>query len=440
MFDISAWAALLIIIVSLLILLLLGVPVGASLGLVGFGGMLIFVGPKQALNSLTVVLLSTPINFTLVSIPLFILMAEIINFSGMVKIVFGAMERFFGGFAGGMPMAAVGAGTIFAAVTGSSSASCATIGPLSLTEMIDRKVDKRLAVGSIAAAGGLAIIIPPSTLFILYGFAADVSVVRLFIGGIIPGFLMALGYLLDIFIWTRPRGSGTTARPQSYRLKTRILSLLPIWPIGLLIAGIWAVMYRGIATPTEAAGIGTLGAFIITFARHTFSFRKLYDALMVTAEMSGFIFTIIIGAFIFGFLLTFLRVPHVLAEIVVASGLPPLAILLLANVLFLFLGAFLNGSAIVLIMVPIVVPVLTQVGYDPIWLGIVLCINLEIGLTTPPVGMNLFVLQGVGKSFGITFSDVVRGAAPFLISDTVVLVLVIFFPQIAMWLPSTMRL
>ncbi|MDP6510458.1 MAG: TRAP transporter large permease [Dehalococcoidia bacterium] len=437
MIEVEWYIALLLIILGLFALFSTGLPIALVLGLVGFFGLFVLASPDVALNTISMMLYTAPVNFVLLAIPLFVLMAQIIIFTGIASDLYDAMEKVFAGFRSGLALASIGAGTAFAAVTGSSTANCATIGPVAMGEMISRGYNKRLAAGSIAAAGGLAVIIPPSILFILYGYIAEVSVAKLFMAGLIPGLIMAAGYSTYVILLVKFKPS-IAPPPDSVSLKERLLPLIKVWPIAALAFMILGSMYGGITTPTEAAAVGVLGALVLSFIYRKFTLKKLYEALMATAQTTGFVMLIVVAALIFGFLMSYLRIPWRFTEAAVAYEFSPLLLLLSSVMGILLLSTIMSAAPLILVIVPIVLPAMMQAGLDPIWLGVVLGIAVEMGETTPPVGMSVFVLAGVGKPYGVTFWDVTAGALPFLMADAVALALIIAFPILAMWIPNSM--
>ncbi|MDP6783224.1 MAG: TRAP transporter large permease subunit, partial [Dehalococcoidia bacterium] len=371
MIEVEWYIALLLIILGLFALFSTGLPIALVLGLVGFFGLFVLASPDVALNTISMMLYTAPVNFVLLAIPLFVLMAQIIIFTGIASDLYDAMEKVFAGFRSGLALASIGAGTAFAAVTGSSTANCATIGPVAMGEMISRGYNKRLAAGSIAAAGGLAVIIPPSILFILYGYIAEVSVAKLFMAGLIPGLIMAAGYSTYVILLVKFKPS-IAPPPDSVSLKERLLPLIKVWPIAALAFMILGSMYGGITTPTEAAAVGVLGALVLSFIYRKFTLKKLYEALMATAQTTGFVMLIVVAALIFGFLMSYLRIPWRFTEAAVAYEFSPLLLLLSSVMGILLLSTIMSAAPLILVIVPIVLPAMMQAGLDPIWLGVVL--------------------------------------------------------------------
>ena len=421
----------------LLVLMVLGIPVAFSLGISGLLGLALAGGVTLAFSALTNQIVSAPYNFVLTAIPLFVLTAQIVLHTGLGSYLFRASEAVLGRFPGRLALATLGTCTAFAAVTGSSVASVATVGPVALKEMYDRNYSRRLATGIIAGAGGLAIIIPPSIAFILYGYIAEVSVAKMFLAGVFPGLLMATGYAIVILIWCRRKPMAAPPGPvmKPKEAVTSAFLGLPVLVIGLFILG---SIYFGIATVTESAAIGVVVALLLAIVYRKFNRRVAKQSLLETARTTGFYFILLVASLTFGYMLTYLGLPNAFTEFILGLGLSKWAVLAFIYVLLLVMGTLMDGTSILLIVVPIVLGPLRHYGFDPIWLGVLLCEIIEIGLATPPYGINIFVLQGAMKRGEVRYSDVVMGSLPFMLSDMVVVALVTIFPMIALWLPSTM--
>ena len=439
MIDVSWWISISVIITLLVTLLTIGVPISFSMGLTGVIGLCLFAGPNIAFNAFKIAIHSGPYNFLLVAVPLFILMAQIIIVSGISNDVFAALESAIGPLPGGLALASLTGSSIFAACTGASLASCATIGPVAIGEMIKRGYDKRLATGVIAAGGGLAIVIPPSIVLVLYGFIAEVSVAKLFIAGIIPGLMMAVLYIIYTVGLVIRYPSKAPRIKTDLSFKARMIPLIHLWPLITLIFLILGSIYSGFSTVSESAAMGVLGALAISLLYKKMPLEKVWEALLRAAETSGFILLIVVSALYIGFLLNYLQIPLLFTEFMASLSVSPLTILILVNIVILILGCLMDAVGLILVVTPIVLPTLVAAGWDPILLGVILTLNVEMGLTTPPIGINVFVIQGISKEFGVTFNDVVRGAIPYLFSDAIVLALLIIYPQLALWLPSTLR-
>lgn len=415
----------------------MGVPIAFTMALVGFFGLYFLASPSVAINATTIQIYEVPLNFVLIAAPLFILMAQIVIFTGLGADLYGSMEKFLSGTPGSLALAGIGAGTVFAAATGSSTAACATIGPISLDEMTKRGYSRSLAAGSIAGAGGLAMMIPPSVLFILYGYVAQTSVAKLFLAGVVPGLMMAVAYGLFTILRVK-RNPALAPGVPSLPWRERILALKKVWPLVALIILVLGSIYGGITTPTEAAAVGVLGSLILAGVYRKLTIQNIKDALIQTAHTTCFIFFIVVAATIFGFLMSYLRIPVRLTEAVTGAQMSPWVVLIIVNIIFIFLGMVMEAASLVLIVVPLILPTLLALGFNVTWLGVIVCLNIEMSMTTPPVGMNLYVLQGVGAPFGIRFGDVVKGALPYLGADLVVMILLMLIPSLALWLPGTM--
>lgn len=428
---------LIVVIAILLVFMMAGVPLVFCLGLTGFLGLLIFADWDTATTAFRIIVYQSPQNFVLLAVPLFILMAEILVSCGIGASAYEGISKIFSGIKGGLAYATIVMFTAMGAATGSSTASLGAIGPSAIKEMTERKYVGWLATGVIGGTGGLAIIIPPSVLMIVYGFIAEVSVPKLFIAGVLPGLLMSMNYMIATAIIVAINPKWAPASP-SISLKERILAVTSILPVLFLGILIMVVIYAGLTTPTEAAAIGVFGSLVVVVIYRKFSWSNLLEALIATAKVTGFALIIVVGALIFGFMLSYLRLPNYLAQWTIHRGFSPQLLLWALMVLLFFLGCIMDTISIVLIVVPIVLPMLLARGMDPIWLGLVICVNMEIALSTPPFGMNLFVTAGIAKPFGIPYRDVVIGNVPYILAALVSLVLCIIFPNIALWLPNLM--
>jgi len=427
-----------IIVISILLFFMLtGVPLAFSLGLTGFLGLLIFSGLDTAINTVRLIVFESPQNFLLLAVPLFILMAELLVCCGIGTLAYEGIAKVFSGFKGGLAYATIIMFTAMGAATGSSTACLGSIGPSAIKEMTERKYAGWLAAGVISGTGGIAIIIPPSILMIVYGFIAEISVSQLFIAGILPGLLMAANYIITTAIIIKINPKWAPASPSLSR-KERIVALRSVLPVVLLGIFVMAIIYAGLTTPTEAAAIGVFASFIIVVMYKKISKSNLLNALIATVKVTGFALIIVVGALIFGFMMSYLRLPNYLAQWTLGFNLSPMMLIVAVMVLLFFLGCIMDTISIVLIVVPIILPMLLTHGMNPIWLGLIICMNMEIALSTPPLGMNLFVVAGIAKPFGITYEELLIGNIPYILSNIVSLTLVIIYPNIALWLPNLM--
>jgi C4-dicarboxylate transporter DctM subunit len=421
-------------IVLLIILLFSKLPIGAGMALVGFLGFAAVVGLDPALGLLQTVPYTTFSEQSLSVIPLFLLMGAFAFQSGMSEDLFDAVYKWMGHFRGGVAMATVVACACFAAISGSSLATAATLGAIALPEMKKFKYDDSLATGSIAAGGSIGILIPPSVILIIYGIITEQSIGKLFLAGFIPGIMEAVFYILTIGFLTRrnpacgPRGPKTTFTDKMGSLKSA-------WEVALLFIIVIGGIYKGIFTPTEAAGIGAFGTFFFALLRGRMGWKNFKLSLSGTLQTTGMLFLVILGAMIFGYFLSVTRLPMEFAAIV--SGLPVnrYIILIIILVITLLLGCIMDSMAIVLLTIPVFFPMIQALNFDPIWFGILVVRVTEMGLITPPVGLNVFVIKGIS---GVDIGTIFKGVIPFLIADFLQIIALMLFPQIILWLPSLM--
>ncbi|HAE46827.1 MAG: C4-dicarboxylate ABC transporter permease [Tistrella sp.] len=419
-------------IVLFLVTLVLGMPIGFSLIVAGAAGIWINAGWMPLLGILRAEPYRHASSFLLTTIPLFILMAELLARGTVVQAMFRCAYAFVGHLRGGLALAAVGANAGFAALSGSSTAAAAAMARISIPEMRRFGYDDRLSLGTVAIAGTLAIMIPPSLGLIIYGILTESSIGRLFVAGIVPGLLSATGFVISIMIWVR---RDPTIAPQVVRTAwpERLRSLTAIGPAMLLVVFVAGSIYSGAATPTEAAAIGALAALVISVAFGGLRGEGMLAAFRASIRSTALIFTIIIGAMIFGKYLAITRLPQDLLETIVALNIPGWAIIAILIVIYLILGCFLDQLAVMLLTLPLTFPLVVGLGYDPIWWGIVLTKTSEIGLVTPPLGLNSFVVSASADApLEKTFSGVWR----LLVGDMIVLLLLLLFPALSLGLPG----
>ena len=429
------WILFPLIIVSLLFLILLGVPIAFSLGALSLTLILTFLGPRQ------LILFSTTAfgqinNFALAAIPLFIFMAEIVLHSGVSKDAYDMLSKWTGKLPGGLAVASQLTCTLFAAVSGASTATAAAVGRIAVPEMLERGYDKRLTCGSIAAGGALGALIPPSIYMIIYGTLVEESIGQLFMGGVVPGVMLSAMFIA--FIITRCSINPKLApRLQEVTWRDRWKSFSKVWAIIFLAAAMLLSIYLGIATPAEIAGVGCFFALLIGFAYRRLSWVAIKGAFMSTCRITCFIGWILVAATLFGYVLSYLQLPQQLAEWLVSQTSNPYLILIGINIILIFLGCIMDPAGILLVTIPIFVPIIKAFGFDPIWFGVMFVVNTELSQITPPLGLNLYILKGIAPS-NVSLKDILYGAAPFMILDLIGLALVIIFPQIILWLPSKM--
>lgn len=415
--------------------MMLRVPIAMALAIPGFLGVLYLKGWTPLATAIESVVWSNSFNYTFSTIPMFVLMGEFLFLSGISSELFTTFRAWFGKLRGGLAMATIGASAGFAAASGSSLATTGTMGVVTSKEMLKANYNKSFAGGSIVAGGTLGILIPPSTMFIIYGMLTGESVGKLLIAGIIPGILLTTLFIVTIAIAVKVQ-PGLAPIGEHSSWKDRFLSLKnTIWVFALF-ALVIGGMYLGWFSPTEAASIGALGAFIIALIRKKMNWSKLLESLALTLQTTGFLFAIALSAFIINYFLVISGVPNLLVTTIADSGLSPGAVFFLLIIMFLILGAFMDSLSIIVVTVPILIPVLQALGFDLIWFGVICVLVVEMALITPPVGGNCFVLKGVAPQFKI--EEIFKGALIFVIPILVLIGLIYFIPEIATYLPNKM--
>jgi tripartite ATP-independent transporter DctM subunit len=421
-----------------LFLLMLGGPVFICLGMAGILGLFLNSG-FSGLALVQTTVFDSVSKSTLMAAPLFIFMGEIIFQSGMGTDLYNTFSRVLRRLPGSMAVATVAASAVFGAMCGVSIAAVATIGVIALPEMLKRGYDPKLASGAVCAPGALAMLIPPSLLFILYGEVAGVSVAKLFTAGILPGILLAVlmcGYIIIHEI--KFSSSGVDMQGMPLPLKEDAGLFKGIWAPLLLIVAVLGSIYFGIATPTESAAIGAVGAFVIAVIFYKKPcINLLKETLDHTARVSSTILIIFIGASIFTLFLNFLRLPDALAGFVAGLEISPWVTMVCIQIMLLLLGMFVDGASMILITTPILLPVIKALHWDPIWFGVLMVTNISIAVITPPVGLNLYTLASISKD--VDMETILKGTMPYVAVEFVGLLLLIFFPQISLWLPGLMN-
>ena len=422
-------------ILAMFLLMFLRVPIAIAMAVPAFIGILYVRDWKVLSTAIETLVWDHSFNYTLSTIPMFVLMGELLFVSGVTQELFATFRHWFGKLRGGLAMAAIGASAIFAAASGSSLATTGTMGVISSKEMLDNQYNKALIGGSIVAGGTLGILIPPSTIFIIYGMLTEQSIGKLLIAGIIPGIILTTLYILTVVVAVKINPNLASVGEGS-SWKERFLSLRSTgWILGLF-ALVIGGMYVGLFSPTEAAGVGAFGSFIIALAKRKLTFQKFVESLTRTLRTTGFLFAIIIAAFILNYFLAITRVPMLLASFLAETTMPPLMILLSILLLYILLGAVMDSLAMIVVTIPIVLPVIQALGYDLIWFGVIIVIVVEMALISPPIGMNCFVLNGVAPQ--LRLEEIFKGALWFMIPIVVMIFLLILFPDIALYLPSKM--
>ncbi|WLD58460.1 TRAP transporter large permease [Salinispirillum sp. LH 10-3-1] len=408
----------------------LRMPIAMAMAVTGFMGFGLIVAFDPAISILQTSALNTLTNYSYSPIPMFVLMGVLASKARMSSELFNGARTLFGAWRGGMALAAVTSCGVFSAISGSSLATAASMSKVALPEMKRQGYADSLASGTIAAGGTLGIMIPPSIALLLYALITEQSVGDMFIAGIIPGIIGLVLYLVAIAVVVALRPDLATPG-EATTVMQKLAGLKGLVPFGFIFALIIGGIYGGIFTPTEAASVGAFGALIIALFRGM-TWRDFVDAVRETLVVSAMIFFMVIGAEIFGYFLSVSRVSFTLVEIVSAMDLTPFMVLLAILLLYVLLGMVMDSIAMLLLTVPIVFPLAMQAGFDPIWFGIVTVITVELGLITPPIGMNVFVIKSVAPHIKLT--DIFKGVIPFVITDIIRLVLLIAFPVLALGL------
>lgn len=422
----------------LLILIFLRIPIALAMLAVGFGGTFLVTGtPNMTLNQLKNLSFGTFSSYSLSIIPLFLLMGQFATLSGMSASLFRAAESFLGHRKGGVAMSAIGACAGFGAICGSSLATAATMGQVALPELRRYGYPGSLATGALAAGGTLGILIPPSVILVIYAVLTEQNIAKLFVAAMIPGILAALGYMLAIAIWVRVSPNSAMVR-EPIAWSERLIALAKVWPVLTIFLVVVGGIYLGIFTPTEAAAVGAAGTGIAALASGQMSMAKLRQAILATASSSAMIFLIVLGAGLYNGFLALTQLPQTSALWVSEQGFSPWLILTVVLLMYLAFGCIMDSLSMVLLTVPIIYPIMLALdfGLSPddfgLWFGILVLIVVEVGLITPPVGMNLFIINGMARD--IPIGQTFRGALPFVTTDIIRVAILASFPSITLWL------
>jgi len=417
--------------IMLLVFMLIGMPIAVALGLSSVLTIMFF--GQGSLASMALKLLNTADHFTLLSIPFFILSGAFMTTGGVARRMVLFANACIGHLRGGLGMASVLACMLFAAVSGSSPATVVAVGSIVIAGMVKSGYTKEFAAGVICNAGTLGILIPPSIVLVVYAAATGTSVGELFLAGVIPG--IVLGLMMMIAIYVRARMLNLPLQPRATFSEVLVAGRNSLWGILLLVI-ILGGIYGGIFTPTEAAAVAAVYAFIIAvFVYRDINLKQVPKVLLEAAKVTVMLMFLIANALLFAYVLTTERIPQEIAEYILAMGLSPWQFLIIVNLLLLVAGNFMEPTGIILILAPILLPIAEQLGINPVHLGIIMVVNLEIGMVTPPVGLNLFVTAGIT---GMSIMQVVRAAFPWLSVLLVFLVIVTYIPALSMWLPNMM--
>ena len=422
--------------ILLVILLFSNMPVGFVMGFLGFLGFSYVVNLEAGLSLLARDVFEVFSSYGLTVIPLFVFMGQIAFYSGISRRLYDSAYVLVGSRKGGLAMATVAACAGFSAISGSTNATAATMGTVTLPEMKRYKYDMSLATGTVAAAGSLGILIPPSVIFIVYGILTEQSIGELFAAGILPGILLSILFLLTIYLRVLKNPSLAPPGPKT-TLQEKVRSFMGILETLILFAMVMGGIFFGIFTPTEAAAAGAFLTILMAVIRRQLTWSSFIQSLADTTRISCMVMVIVTGAVIFGHFMAVTRVPYDLASWVSGLPLPNWAIMSVVILVYLFGGCFMDALAMIMLTIPIFFPVSQALGYDPIWFGVVIVLITEMGVITPPVGVNVYVVSGVAKD--VPLEDIFRGVLPMLGALLICNMILLFFPQIALFLPSLMR-
>jgi C4-dicarboxylate transporter, DctM subunit len=416
----------------LVALIALSVPVAATLGWLGLS-LQYLESPMPLYRAMGDIFWQNGTDFLLVAIPMFILLGEILLRSGIAEKMYDGMSHWLGWLPGGLMHSNIGSSALFAATSGSSVATAATIGTVAMTQVEKRGYNERLFLGTIAAGGTLGILIPPSINLILYGVLTDTSVPELYLAGFIPGMLLAGLFMVAVIVACifRKSWGGENIRSSFSEKIQSLPGLLP--PLGIFLVVVGSI-YAGLATPTEAASLGVLVAFILAFFNGTLSLEMVRQAVEGTMRTTAMIMLIILAAVFLNFVLSVVGLTQLLSDFILGLNWTPFQTMLMIICFYILIGCFMETLSMLLTTAPLITPIVISLGYDPVWFGILLMVLLETALITPPIGINLYVVQGVRKKGAMT--DVMIGVLPFVVSMFVMVGFLLAFPQIALWLPS----
>ncbi|HXX25699.1 MAG TPA: TRAP transporter large permease [Pseudolabrys sp.] len=423
-----------VVLVVTLLMLLSGIPVAFGLGAISIIFLILFHG-FDSMRVVAETFYAGLDDFTLVAIPMFVMMGAAIGSSPAGKDLYESLDRWLYRLPGGLVLSNLGACAIFAALTGSSPACCAAIGKMGIPEMRRRGYPDEIATGSICAGGTLGILIPPSITFILYGIATETSIGRLFVAGVIPGLMLTGLFMLWSMFAIWKRGFRSHAPDFRYSWKEKFVSIPKILPFILIILGVMYALYGGVATPSEAAGVGAALCVIMALVIYRlWQPDQIWAILRDTMRESVMILTIIAAAVLFGYMLTSLYLTQTLAQAIADAHFNRWVLMFMINLFLLVSGFFIPPAAIILMTSPILLPIITAAGFDPVWFGVILTINMEIGLIHPPVGLNIYIVNAIAPDVPVI--KVMWGTLPYVVCMMLAIVILCIFPEIATWLPN----
>jgi C4-dicarboxylate transporter, DctM subunit len=422
---------------AMLILAFARVPLAIAMGLVGFAGLWWMRGLNPAMASVTSTVYESGFEYTLSVVPLFILMGNFVTRAGMSRELYRAAYTLVGHFRGGLGMATVMACAGFGSVCGSSIATAATMTKVAYPSMKEHGYSGQLAAGAIAAGGTLGILIPPSTILVIYGLVTETNIGKLFAAGFIPGILAVVMMCLTIafLTWRKPE-LGPAAERSSWA--ERLSAFKDVWAVAVLFVVVMGGIYGGVFTTTEGAGVGAFGAFLIALLRGSLNFKVTLEILTDSARTTGMLFMILVGALVFANFMNFTSMPNDLKNLVSSHNISPMTVMIFICAIYVILGAAMEELSIVLLTLPVFFPLVVSLGFDPVWFGIVIVLVVMIGLISPPVGMNMFVVRNMLPE--LSTMTVFKGVLPFVYTLIAVLALLVAFPQIALFLPQALKL
>ena len=420
-------------IVLLIVILFSRFPVAFCMTLVGLLGFGYLVSPQAALNIIAKDFYTVFSSYSLTVVPLFVFMGQILFSAGISRKLYDAAHAWLGHYKGGLAMATVGACAGFSAICGSTNATAATMATVALPEMKRFKYRDELATGVVAAGGSLGILIPPSVIFIVYGIMTEQSIGKLFMAGILPGILLAVLFIFTIYVWVSVNPK-MAPRVEKQDFKFKIRSLTGLIEVIILFVVVMGGLFLGIFTPTEAGAVGAFGGVVIPLVRGQLTWQAFLTAVYSSTLTTCMIFMIVAGATVFGHFLAVTTIPSVLSAWVVGLPLPPWAITIVVMFFFFIGGCFMDALGMILLTIPIFFPVAVALGYDPIWFGVVIVLVTELGVITPPVGINVYVVSGIAKD--VPLEVIFKGTFPFVLTLLTYLIIMLFFPQIALFLPG----
>ena len=422
--------------VLVFILLFLGMPIAFALMLVGFAGISYLASIEAALPIAARTVYEVSAYYPYTVIPLFIVMGGFAGSSGMTKDLYSAFDKWFRKLPGGLGIATIGACAGFAAVSGSSVATAATMGTVALPEMKRFNYHPRLATGTVAAGGTLGFLIPPSIGFIVYGMLTEQSIGKLLVAGMIPGLILAVAYMAIVVVWVKLNPSVAPVSPEAVSWREKFSALLGVWePLAIFLV-VMGGIYGGLFTPTEAGAMGATVLFLVAIIKRKLNRQNLVGALLEAVRISVMVLFLVAGANVFSYFLALSTIPMKVAGWAAALEVSPYLIHTIIIVIYLFLGCFLDAISMMVLTMPVIYPVILALGFNPIWFGVIAVLMMEAGLITPPMGLNIFTVAGVAKD--VPIETIFRGVAPFLLSIFAIVILITIFPQLALFLPNMM--